>query len=202
MRLTEDGQTCESQGLQPIENEAECKQAIEYATGDSVENVDVVNCAFCPKGCYTGCYQPTLNQYYCETFNSAQNNFGVNSDNEHFVYCRALSIPSTSPITSTPTSSLPTTIPSAPPVKPTPCSNFAEAACQTEHDCGWTSDFCNYCPEFDASHSCFEHGCVWRESCTGHCIIKENQFNIAITFHSIEAANLQECIQKCITAEE
>ena len=98
MRLVEDGQTCESENLQAIQSNLECKQAIVV--------LQPSNCTSCvhdvakykwdtiiPSGCSTFCYD-LYSGYYCVRFNEAKsNNVAVDSDAQAYIYCR------TSPIT-------------------------------------------------------------------------------------------------------
>ena len=99
--MTQEGQTCESEGLQPVEDEFECKQAVDYLNEPFEQpmeiNVTVVDYTTYPAGCYTSVYDVTMG-HFGAAFNTNENMLGVkfNPFANYFVYCKATSMASNS----------------------------------------------------------------------------------------------------------
>jgi len=95
IRLTEDGQTCDSEDLEPIADASECLKAISSLNGLVPAHARVytesdieTSSATAPLGCYTGCVDE-WNHYYCPRFNTRKlRNRAVDSSRNRFIYCR------------------------------------------------------------------------------------------------------------------
>jgi len=91
VRLTEDGQTCESEGLEPIPDVSECQEAIESLNGGApiTNDVDERESLTAPFGCSTGCV--SRDYYFCERFNTlkSKHNRPVDSSRDFNIYCRS-----------------------------------------------------------------------------------------------------------------
>jgi len=98
IRLTEDGQTCDSEGLEPVADASECQEAIKALNGippdGKQEETDIeMSRARAPFGCSTACILDEWEFYYCQKFNTfkSKHNQAVDSSEHQYVYCRASS---------------------------------------------------------------------------------------------------------------
>jgi len=104
IRLAEDGQTCDSENLEPIADASECLEAIEALNGIAPEGVVQSQKKIKPEdisdywdemafGCSTSCVWDEWDWYFCQKFNTLKHkrNKAVDSSKELFIYCRASS---------------------------------------------------------------------------------------------------------------
>jgi len=97
IRLTKDGQTCDSEGLESIADASECQEAIDSLYGVAPQQylnwpeTDIEESyPFRPFGCHTSLYDEEWGYFWRRRFNTFKHsrNGAVDNSKEDFIYCR------------------------------------------------------------------------------------------------------------------